>query len=87
MSSTKNQEWTNVLMSCSISGIRRISAITNPVINRELLKDDRNMNAVNGISTINILFILLSIYYLSAMFASSFSEYEILARMGGYDDK
>jgi hypothetical protein len=74
-------------MSCSTSGIRRISAVTNPVINRELLKDDRNMNTVNGISTINILFILLSIYYLSAMFASSFSEYETLARMGGYDGK
>ena len=74
-------------MSCSTSGIRRITPVTNPVRNRELLKDDRNMNTVNGISTINILFILLSIYYLSAMFASSFTEYEILARMGGYDGK
>ena len=87
MSPTKNQEWTNVLMSCSTSGIRRITPVTNPVRNRELLKDDRNMNTVNGISTINISFILLSIYYLSAMFASSFTEYEILARMGGYDGK
>jgi hypothetical protein len=74
-------------MSCSTSGIRRITPVTNPVRNRELLKDDRNMNTVNGISTINISFILLSIYYLSAMFASSFTEYEILARMGGYDGK
>jgi hypothetical protein len=29
----------------------------------------------------------LTVYYLSAMFASYFSEYETLARMGGYDGK